>query len=244
MKSLKEYLNSISQQTKIDYKKASVILLLPGDNDLVWDLLWIFEDILFPDFLWKKVMFDFPELDDHTIEPPVFNKIRNESWLISDFNNRLNISLWLYLNSKIIYSNSFFFKDELDKAFQNFQKNLRHTIELKYLELRSERHNLRQAIQKNNKGGVLIIKATILKLFYEICFLVDGSPYPYKKLLHTNIMNCKNGLKSLEIGKLWIESDSRNIISLSDELIFFLSEILKHIGFSPDFLKKWWLYLK
>lgn len=224
------------------YIKKASILLTENDPGLVWDLL-----IIIPNEIFNKFSIEYGDkfvIDDHKHNPWVFTKVRSLEWLSQDFQKRLPIALWIYRRSAVIQDEKKQFSDILIKYEEKFTNLLPEILEKKYLEFRTERHNLRHAVKKEDRIAVNLIKTVVVKLSFEISFLAKGEPFPYKKWLPAFVQNeTKDGKELYNISKNFLDAEeSEETIKLSDKLVEKTSSFL--IGkLNVDLLQRWWLHL-
>lgn len=227
------------------YIKESSILWIENDPGLVWDIM-----VLLPDNLFSEFINQYGEcfvIDDHEHLPWIFIRVKDLQWLENDFKNRFPIALWVYENSLVLQDKEGRFVKILQEQKKVFAETIHKILERKYLEFRTERHNLRHALERKNMISTAIIKATIVKLVLEMSFLVEEKPYPYKKWLPLAAeYDTNNGKKLLKISRDFLNSDVPTIIiDLSDQLVSEMVKILTKTKIFPkNFLQKWWLYLK
>ncbi|MBU4099683.1 hypothetical protein KJ980_08645 [Patescibacteria group bacterium] len=236
----------LKNQEVESFIKQSSILLTENEEGLVWDIM-----ILIPDDLFlNKVICSWDDcfaIDDHNHNPWVFARVKNYKWLRQDFYKRLPIALWIFQNSLIIRDREDRFAGILREQQEIFANSVNGILGKKYIEFRTERHNLRHAIKKQRKMASIIIKAAIVKLALEICFLAEDKPYPYKKLLPEAVVeNTTHGKKVYQISECFLEAeDPDSIIELSDTLVQAIALVLKETNlFSENFLQQWWLHLE
>ena len=111
--------------------------------------------------------------------------------------------------------------------------------------MRTERHNLRQAISRDRKIAIPIIKATVAKLAMEISLLADNQPYPYKKWLPEVARNSHMGRAVYPLVEAFLgEKNGEKTIAISEEIIESMRNFLSKNWLSSDLLNRWWLYLK
>ncbi|MFA5232535.1 MAG: hypothetical protein WC410_02620 [Candidatus Paceibacterota bacterium] len=224
---------------------ASVFVTEYEDGQ-VYDVMVLIED---DNFINKFSFIYGPNfvVDKHVGGKDVFIRVKNYSWLEKDLSRRLPIALWILNNSTIIQEKGKKVTSMIGRYQNKFESFLEDIVRQKYLELRTERHNLRFSIRKkNNDIASIIIKSTIVKLCLEICLLLEKKPYPFKVLLpRVASEESKYGKEILDICKLFLESnDAEKSIILSDKLIKRLIDILvMDNSFPKDFLERWWLYL-
>ncbi|MBU0636958.1 DUF4037 domain-containing protein [Patescibacteria group bacterium] len=222
---------------------SSIILLIEDDPNIVRDIL-----VLIPNTEYGKFVDCYGPhfvVDDHDYEYPVFTKFRNLEWMKDDLKSRLSIALWIYQNSLVIQDPQREFVRLLNYYQSVFQQALPVLIKHKYIEMRTERHNLRQAISRDRKIAIPIIKATVAKLAMEISLLADNQPYPYKKWLPEVARNSHMGRVIYPLVEAFLgEKNSEKTIVISEEIIESMRNFLSKNWLSSDLLNRWWLYLK
>ena len=220
------------------------IILTEDDSNSIWDLLIIFPNDKFATF--SAQFGDSYVYDDHNHLPPIFTKFRNLDWLKIDLERRRSIALWILTNSIILTDPNALIGRLIDKHEIMFKRNVPNLVRIKYLELRTERHNLRDAIRFDRKIAVDIIRSTIVKLALELSFLAEVRPYPYKKWLP------EIAISSTEYGKTIASSsmqflnakNSEDIINLSQVLVDTVNEMLREKkALNADTFDRWWTYL-
>lgn len=221
-------------------------LILTGvDPGLVWDILAIMPQTDFEAFA-KSFGNSFVD-DDHVHSPPIFTKVRSHEWLQRDMESRMAIALWLYGNAIVLQDPNGIFGQTLAMAEKRFRQLLPAMIQGKYLELRSERHNLRHIVVADRGMAFKIVKANIAKLALELSLLVEGKPYPYKKWLPTvSQRESATGQQVHDLCSAFLdENDGNKTIEISEQLVSFLMDMLRNSGmFSEDFIERWWLHLR
>lgn len=222
---------------------SSTILLIEDDPNIVRDIL-----VLIPNTEYGKFIDCYGPhfvVDDHDYEYPIFTKFRNLEWLKDDLKSRLSIALWIYQNSLVIQDPQREFVRLLDYYQSVFQQALPVLIRHKYIEMRTEKHNLRQAISQDRKIAIPIIKATVAKLAMEISLLADNQPYPYKKWLPEVARNSHIGRAIYTLVEDFLgEKNGEKTITISEEIIESMRNFLSKNWLSSDILNRWWLYLK
>lgn len=217
---------------------------------VVRDLLLLMDDDQYDEF--TRLHGERLLIDDHEIIPPVFARVKSISWLSQDtiHTNRLPIALWLYENAIVLQDPGERFKTFLRGLESRFSRVIPQLIKAKYLELRSERHNLRDTTRLFHLDGMddstALIKAVIAKLALEVVFLAEHKAYPYKKLLFWAAeKQTTHGPEVLFLARqFWSEIEGERIIERSDDLIkkvTFLAEssglLAKGVG------ENWWTHL-
>jgi len=223
--------------------QSSILLIVKEDS--IWDIMVFFLDDVFCEYFVKKVGKCFV-IDDHDYDPWVFTRIKNYEWLRKDFSKRPSIALWIFGNALIIQDKDNRFSEILIEQRRRFYEAMPDFLTAKYIELRSERHNLRYALIKRRLLASKLIRATIVKLSLEICFLSERKPYPYKMLLpERSLVETVNGKDILQIGESFLKANKdESIIDLSEDLIQKIVSILRSTKMFSDFLlDNWWLHL-
>lgn len=223
--------------------KSSIVLTIKEDG--IWDIMVFFPDDIFFQYI-VSVAGDCFVIDDHKHNPWVFTRIKDYKWLKRDFSRRISIALWIFGNALVIQDKENKFSDILVEQRKKFYNLVPKLLALKYTELRSERHNLRYVLTRKRLLASKIIRATIIKLSLEICFLSENKPYPYKMFLpERSLLDTVNGNEVLRIGEKFLNAENdKLIIELSEDLIRKIVDILKGTRiFSDSRLNDWWLYL-
>lgn len=224
------------------FLRSSIILLIEDDPNIVRDIL-----VLIPNMEYGKFVDCYGHcfvVDDHDCEYPIFTKFRNLEWLEDDLKSRLPIALWIYQNSLIVQDPQGEFVRLLDYYQSVFQQVLPTLIRHKYIEMRTERHNLRQAISQNRKIAIPIIKVAVAKLSMEISLLADSQPYPYKKWLPEVVRNSHLGGVIYTLTETFLEEkNDEKTIAISEEIIASIKNFLSKNWLPSDLLNRWWLYL-
>ena len=222
---------------------SSIILLTEDDPNIVSDVLVLISNTEYGKFV--DCYGHHFVVDDHDCEYPIFTKFRNLEWLKDDLKSRISIALWIYQNSIVIQDPQGEFARLLDYYRYVFQKALPMLIRYKYIEMRTERHNLRHAISQKREIAISLIKATIAKLSMEISLLADNQPYPYKKWLPEVAMNSNLGRRIHTLVEAFLdEKNSEKTIIISEEIITSMRNFLSKNWLPSDLLSHWWLYLK
>ena len=226
------------------YLGKAAILWTENDPSLIWDIIVLLPDELFSEFIRRYS--DCFVIDDHEHVPWVFTRVKSFEWLKGDFESRLPIALWIYQNSLILQDREGRFGEVLQKQKEIFIKIILEILRKKYLEFRTERHNLRHALERGNVVAITIIKNTVVKLALEVSFLIERKPYPYKKWLPLAVQReTSNGKEVLQISEDFLNTaDHKKTIELSDCLVEKVVKMLVETSMFPeDFLRKWWLNL-
>lgn len=231
-------------QELTSYIEKASILWTENDPGLVWDLMILLPDDSFQDFSSKSG--ECFVVDDHNHTPWVFTRVKSFEWIKKDFEARLPIALWIYQNSVALQDRDRRFDKLLQEQKGIFSEVISKILKRKYLEFRTERHNLRHALERKNAVAITLIKATVVKLALEMSFLVEGKPYPYKKWLPLVVQyDTTNGKELSQISEDFLSAeDPSAIIELSDRLVEKVGAVLVNTQIFPtDFIQKWWLYL-
>jgi len=233
----------LTMEVTESFLTSSIILLIEDDPNIVRDIL-----VLIPNTEYGKFVDCYGPhfvVDDHDYKYPIFTKFRNLEWMKDDLKSRLSIALWIYQNSLVIQDPQREFVRLLDYYQSVFQQALPVLIKHKYIEMRTERHNLRQAISRDRKIAIPIIKATVAKLAMEISLLADNQPYPYKKWLPEVARNSHMGRAVYPLVEAFLgEKNGEKTIAISEEIIESMRNFLSKNWLSSDLLNRWWLYLK
>lgn len=223
---------------------ASSSFIEKYDPIVVRDLLIVLPDEIFVQFEVKHGK-SFV-VDDHEVVPPVFARIKNFNWLDQDFARRLPLALWIYQHAIVLKDPDEHFARMLHLQQERFIQSVPAILRSKYLEFRTERHNLRHNLADETELANRLIKAVVVKLALEIIFLAEKKPYPYKKwLFWATKKETANGTKVLDLAqKFWDEKDKDLTITLSDQLVEKIASIVIKSGLlSEDIANRWWLYL-
>lgn len=243
----RRYITEVLSKTEElqEYINDATILLTGIDEGIVWDFMVLLKDDLFY-YEFAKLYNESFVIDDHNHHPGVFTRVKSYKWLVEDFSRRRPIALWIFQKALVLQDPDNGFKKILCHQQKLFSDSIDDIISRKYMELRTERHNLRHALQKHREIASYIIKATIVKLALELCFLSEGKPFPWKKWLPETAQNTTtHGTMILKISEEFLKSpDHEKIIELSESLIQSVISFLKEKKyFSENFFSKWWLYL-
>ncbi|GEM_PF-2742618 len=223
----------------------STIVLNDYENGYVWDYLILPPEELYEEQILRKYG---PNLviDDHEHSPWVFTKVRSFEWVKQDIVKRAAIALWIYLHAEVMQDPERRFPSLVQSYQQEYAKKIPTILRQKYLELRSERHNLRYTAFHEQDVASQLIKSCLVKLALELCYVFEAKPYPFKALLARKAAEeTENGEKVLFHSKQLLESQNpHEVIRITDDLI---REIDRFLITSPyvteDFLRSWWLYL-
>ncbi len=185
-------------------------------------------------------------VDDHKHDPLVFTRVKSYQWLAENFTKRLPVALWIFQNAIVLQKKENLFQRVVAEQKDNFYRNLQAIIKRKYLELRTDRHNLRYSAMRPEDMANALLKANIAKLCFELCLLASNKPYPPKILLPDYAKNSViNGNEVFLLAQKFLAAtDPETIILLSDKLIERVVATLRETKFySDELLLKWWLYL-
>lgn len=244
---LKAYLNEELLQIKElnKYLTQSAIVTVELDEKLIFDLIAFVPDQIFNGEFVEKFG-DCFVVSHQKILPHIFTRFKNFQWLKADFSNRLNIALWIFQNSVVLQDPDGTFSRIVENQSVLFEKNLTNSIRRKYIEFRSDRHNLRQVIYHKDRLSIELLRSNTIKLALEIMILAHGKPYPYKKWLATEAAKLDANRTVIKICNEYAkESDLDRIILLSDDLVSITADILLSKNrLSPNIIKEWWLHLK
>lgn len=214
------------------------------DPSLVRDLLVVLSDERFENF--KENLGSSYVVDDHEVTPPVFVRFKSYKWLERDFARRLPVALWIYQHARVLRDPRGEFADILHAQSEAFKEQLPTILRRKYLEFRTDRHNLRHTVPAGMEMATRLIKSSVVKLALELTLLAEEKPYPYKKWLFW--VAEQEAIQGREIVNLatrfWDETDKDQIIALSDQLVAKVASICAQSGFVPeDVTTRWWLHL-
>lgn len=227
------------------YLKVASIVATSQDPELVLDVMVFIPDRMF-ECHFKLEFGDCFVIDDHDHKPPVFARFKSYGWLRSDFSKRLPIALWVFQNATIIQDPHGSFRRLLKAQEVPFLASVESILRRKYIEFRSERHNLRQAVWHNDGLAIDLLRSTVIKLALEMVLLSLGLPYPFKKWLPREVR---------KLGGRWSqfvtlqeeflrETDPQEIITQSDIIVAEIAAILgRRREFPEGFLQQWWLHL-
>jgi len=243
---IKKILTSIKNNTKIKkYLEGATIIANVYENKTIYDVMILLRDDIFINQFSPIYGLNFV-IDKHTDRHDIFIRFKNQSWLIEDLSKRLPIALWIWKNSIILQEKEQNITSLINRYEKKFESLVIEIARQKYLELRSERHNLRFSLKKNDFIASNIIKSTIVKLSLELCLLSEKKPYPFKILLpRIAVEQSEYGKEILKTCIDFLNSTNPNeSIYLSDLLIKNLIDMLtKKLDLQNDFLQKWWLHL-
>ena len=243
---LKKYFeeNLLSKSDLRKYLELSSVVSVELDQELVFDLMVLVPDAVYNDE-FRTMFGDYFVIDNQQHAPPVFTRFKNHQWLRNDLSKRLPISLWIFGKSIIIQDPQGLFKIIVGEHSTTFHQNCVDIIRRKYIEFRSDRHNLRQAVYHDSQLAIQLLKANVIKLAMEIFILAHGKPYPYKKWLPAEATKFDKGTELICSCNVFMsEMNRKQLIDLSDELVVRMVDILGVTDmFSSNFLNQWWLHL-
>lgn len=228
----------------IPFSSLAAVVRTTSDPGLVWDFMFFLDDEMFSRF--SESYGENFVLDDHAHEPWVFTRVKSLSWLRHDFQRRLPIALWIYEHATVIQDPRNKIPELVSESKARFDEQVGSLVRNKYIELRSERHNLRQAVLNHGPTSIFIVKGTVAKLALELAFLVEGKPYPYKKWLpRTAQTETAAGAELVNLTDLFLlETDAVQTINLSELIISLINSIIREKELLSDgLLASWWLYL-
>lgn len=214
------------------------------DPKLVRDILVVLPDERFENF--KVNLGSSYVVDDHDVTPPVFVRFKSYGWLERDFARRLPVALWIYQHARVIHDPDSRFADILRAQSEAFKKQLPSILRRKYLEFRTDRHNLRHTVPAGMDLATRLIKVSVVKLTLELTLLAEGRPYPYKKwLFWAAERETAQGKEVISLAsRFWDETDKELVINLSDQLVAKITSICSQSGLvSEDVTTRWWLHL-
>ncbi len=227
-----------------DYIREASIIFNSYENDAIWDVHFLIETESYEKTFAPKNGRHFV-VDDHDNSPPVFTKVRSLNWFIEDFAKRLPIALWIAQNSSVINDNGKI-REIIKENEIKFKSSLGTIARKKFLEMRSDRHNLRYSIIKSSNTATTLLKANIAKLCLELSLLAEGKSYPFRVLLPDYARkNSSIGDKLCElIDEFLLDVDAKSSIAKTEELIALVSRAIKQANILPnELLEKWWLNL-
>lgn len=153
-----------------NYLERSSVVSIELDEGILYDLMIFLPDTLFEDD-FKLNLGECFVVNDQEHAPTVFTRFKSYQWLRRDFAQRLPIALWIFRRSMIIQDPANAFGKILEEHNVLFQKSLRDILKRKYIELRSDRHNMRQTIQHGDSLATNILKANIVKIALEMLYM-------------------------------------------------------------------------
>jgi hypothetical protein len=226
------------------YIEASSVVSVALDPELVYDLMVVMPDSVF-EGSFKNQFGQCFVVNDKDHSPPVFTRFKSQAWLRNDLSRRVPISLWIFGGGVVVQDPGNALAEILLEGRSHFEQHLKKIVRYKYLEFRSDRHNLRQAIYHNDGLAVDLLKSNVIKLALEIAFLATGRPYPYKRRLPSEAEKLCGGDRLVGLCKDFAcARDPRKLISLSDDIVAAIVRILScDKSFSASFLDEWWLHL-
>ncbi len=228
-----------------EYFLKSAIVSVELDEKLILDLIVFIPDQVFDNEFTRKFG-DCFVVNHQKQLPHIFTRFKSYKWLRDDFSNRPSIALWIFQNSIVIQDPDGSFRKIVQKYSKIFKHNLENTIRKKYIEFRSDRHNLRQVVSHKDMLSIDIIRANVIKLALEILILANEKPYPYKKWLVNEATKYDANNEVCKIcNELSKASDLDTIITLSDKLVAKVADtLLQKTKLPPPIINEWWLHLK
>lgn len=227
------------------YLPISTIVSVEVDEELIIDLIAFVPDQIFNSEFTKKHG-DCYVVNDQKQLPHVFTRFKSYQWLLDDFSKRRAIALWIFQNAIIVNDPNDAFRRIVQSQSEIFHRSLVDIIRKKYIEFRSDRHNLRQAIFHQDKLAINILRANVAKLALEILILANGKPYPYKKWLASEASKYDaNHVVREDCLRFISEEYPDKIIAQSDELVGKISDVLLlNTNLPTQLVKEWWLHLR
>lgn len=234
----------LSETTVAKYVEQASVITVELDKNVVYDLMVLMQDNVFNGEFASRFGECFV-LNNRECVPPVFTRFKSYTWLRCDFERRLAIALWIFGKSVVISDPNDTFVSVVSEYSSIFERDLEKIIKRKYVEFRSDRHNLRQVVYHQDRLACDILKSNIVKLAAELQMLSQRKPYPYKKWLAYEVGKSDNGKHLLGISRKFIETrEPADIISVSEELVQSVVHFLSCDGLLPsNFLAEWWLHL-
>ncbi len=228
-----------------NYLMESSIVSVELDEKLIFDLI-----VFVPDQIFNNEF--IPQFGDCFVVngqeqlPHVFTRFKSYQWLLKDFSNRIPIALWIFKQSIVIQDPEEEFKRIVHEHSLLFKQNRENIIRHKYIEFRSDRHNLRQAVFHQDKLAIEILRANVVKIALEILILAHGKPYPYKKWLTSEALKFDKDINIIDTcHRFTRETDINEIITISDNLVSKITDILTtDSNLSHQLIREWWLHLK
>jgi len=228
-----------------DYIEHSSILGISYSFEKVIDYMVYIEDDMFK--------FEFCHLydknfliDKHLEGMDVFVRFKSMKWLENDLVKRPVIGLWILEHSVLLNSHGNILSGITKNARIKFDNTLIPRLKQKYLELRAERHNLRFLVQdKGNISNELLVKATFVKLVWELLLLSNGYFFPFRAVLSSfGKDRIHNGDKIDKLCSSFLSVSGKEVIDLSQILIEeVIDSMHERNKFPREFLEKWWLNL-
>ncbi|MBI5220771.1 MAG: hypothetical protein HY978_02965 [Candidatus Liptonbacteria bacterium] len=226
------------------YLGVSSVVSVELNRGQVYDLMVLMPDSTFED-AFKLQFGECFVVNDKDYSPPVFTRFKSHAWLRRDFSRRLSIALWIFGRGVVVQDPGNVFGEILLEYRSLFEQQLKGIIRHKYVEFRSDRHNLRQAVYRNDSLAIDLLKSNVIKLALEITLLAAGRPYPYKKWLPSETGTTYGGSQLVDLCQNFTgEEDREKVISMSDDIVATIVRILsRDESFSASFLNEWWLHL-
>jgi len=227
-----------------EYLEVSSVVSVEIDQEIVYDLMVFVPDHLF-NSRFKTQFGESFVVNDKEYSPPVFTRFKNYQWLRKDFSNRLPIALWIFRQAIVANDPCGRFKKIISDYSVVFARCVKDIIRRKYIEFRSDRHNLRQSVCHRDDLAINLLRANVVKIAIEILILANDQPYPYKKWLPFEAKKYEGGSEIVQTCIKFIkEKDNQKVIVLSDDLVSKIVDTLARKNcFSLSFLNQWWLHL-
>ena len=226
------------------YLRVSSVVSVGNDPELVYDIYCFIPDDLYThDF--SQIHGRCFVVSDQTHSPPVFSRFKDYNWLRTDLSQRVAIALWIFKRAIVIQDPDDSFACIIAERDAFFHQSLEDIARRKYIEFRTDRHNLRQAIFHKETMAVGLLKSNVVKLGLEILMLANELPYPYRKWLPSEVTSVPEGPEFLEVCSAFLtESDADRVIQLSDALVARIITVLERTSnLDSPFLHEWWLHL-
>jgi hypothetical protein len=226
------------------YLEASSIVSVELDREQVYDLMVLMPDNMF-EGAFRAQFGECFVVNDKDHSPPVFSRFKSQTWLRKDLSRRLPIALWIFGRGVVVQDPGNILRKILLECRASFEQQRKEIIRHKYIEFRSDRHNLRQAVYHNDGLAGDLLKSNVVKLALEISLLAAGRSYPYKKWLPSEAGALGGGSQLVGLCEYFIRERSYGkVISISDEIVAAIVRILSpDESFSASFLNEWWLHL-
>src|SRR3989338_3726978 len=146
-----------------EYLEVSSVVSVEIDQKVVYDLMVFVPDNLF-EGRFKAQFGESFVVNDKEHSPPVFTRFKNHQWLRRDFSNRLPIALWIFRQAIVINDPCGIFEKIISDYNVVFAKCAKDIVRRKYIEFRSDRHNLRQAVYHCDDLAVNLLRANVVKI--------------------------------------------------------------------------------
>ena len=238
-----EYGRKLLDHESIEPVADQCTVIATVTDSTVWDYLVFLPNGFFESY---RESGGTTTIDDHDHHPWAFVRIVPESWIVEDFNRRLPIALWIYSNATRIHGKWQWFAHVLDSAKKDFETVREGLTRRKYLEFRTERHSLRRAVQRTSSVTTVFIKTAFLKLSFELLYLSEGKPYPYRERLAVSVGNdTKTGTELGSLAERLIDCvDPKETIKISEEIVQIINrQLLTAEAIETGIVDEWWLFL-